>query len=133
MFLMLFNEDDSNYRFKFRDGLNTDNTAFDCVNYHTIKGGYHFTDEKNVCRYLNSGIYIRELEIPGNVRLSKSGDKFHAISIILKPRRPLYAVTTWEWMKSIGVDFKSSHGYALTWAESHEFNEVVNYLKKELC
>jgi len=95
-----------------------------------VPGGIYFTDEKHIFKFLNYGIYIREVQIPEDAQFVKDpqGDKWRASKIILGERKDLRELSTWKLLISLGADIHEENDYALRFAALNGHLEVVKYL-----
>ncbi|AGF85741.1 repeat protein [Moumouvirus goulette] len=136
LYFKVTNESECHNGFQYKDGLNilegefNNNLKDSCV-----PGRLYFSKPKDICKYLDYGIYLREIYLPidnPNFKMIKDlkGDKYGANMIILGKRRNLKDVETWEYMISVGVNIHTDDDLALTWASVQGHLEVVKYLVK---
>ncbi|AVL94466.1 ankyrin repeat protein [Moumouvirus australiensis] len=134
LYFKITNENECHYGFQYKDGLNILEGEFNnnpkdiCV-----PGRLYFSDSKNICGFLDFGIYLREVYLPtDNPKLQMikdpEGDKYGANMIILGKRRDLRDPETWKYLISVGIDIHSDNDYALIWASKEGYLEILKFL-----
>ncbi|AGF85745.1 repeat protein [Moumouvirus goulette] len=134
LYFKIINEIECHHGFQYVDGLNilqekfNNNPKDSCV-----PGRLYFSKPKYMCKYLDFGVYLREIYLPTDNPKFKmikdpSGDKYGANMIILGKRRDLKDIETWKYMISVGVDIYINDNYALKWASTIGYLEIVKYL-----
>jgi len=64
-----------------------------------------FTTPKHICKFLWAGIWLREVTIPEDAKVSFGSNKHHkANKVIIGRRWDLRKIETWKWLVSIGAD-----------------------------
>ncbi|AGF84903.1 repeat protein [Moumouvirus goulette] len=134
LYFKITNEEECHHGFQYVNGLNILKGEFNndpedlCVS-----GRLYFTKPKYICKYLDFGIYLREVFLPTDNQDFKmikdpEGDKYGANMIIFGERRDLRDVETWKYMVSMGVDIRAYNDFALKWACNNVYFEIVKYL-----
>ncbi|AGF85729.1 repeat protein [Moumouvirus goulette] len=133
LYFKITNKTECHHGFQYKDGLNilqeefNNNPEASCV-----PGRLYFSKPKYICKYLDFGIFLREIYLPidnPDFKMIKDpkGDKYGANMIIFGERRDLRDVETWKYMISVGVDIYADD-YAFRWASKKGYLEVVQYL-----
>ena len=126
MYFKILNEKENHNGFQYKTGINTDTNEL--THNKCSAGGLYFSDENNICKFLDYGIFIRE------VRLKKSEEIFHedkkskARTIQLMKKRKLSELSTWKWMIENNVDITAYINHAIRWASRYGHLQVVKYL-----
>ncbi|AZL89696.1 ankyrin repeat protein [Megavirus baoshan] len=134
LYLKITNYLERHNDFQYKDGLNilkgefNNNPKKSCV-----PGRLYFSKPKHILKYLNYGIYLREIHLPTDnpdFKMIKDpdGDEYGANMIMLSERRDLRDVETWDYMVSVGVNIYDDNSYALKWASKEGHFEIVKYL-----
>jgi hypothetical protein len=84
-FYKILNGEENHNGFQYHDGLNIDINKFNPINECEI-GGLYFSDLTNIARYLNYGIWIREVILPIDALIYVEHNKYKADKIILKEK-----------------------------------------------
>ena len=129
----IFNEAHTHHGMEYKNGLNTDSIPFNSNPKHScVEGGLYFSDKDHICEFLDSGVVIREIELPENELVVKNGTtKYRSHSIILKKKHDLRNVNTWKWMIKQGINIHADDDYALRWASLNGHIDVVKFLVKK--
>nr|AEX63278.1 putative ankyrin repeat protein [Moumouvirus Monve] len=136
LYFKITNKDECHNGFQYKDGLNilqgefNDNPEESCVS-----GRLYFSNQENICKFLDYGIYLREVYLPindPNFKMIKNpvGDKYAANMITLGKRHDLGDLETWKYMISVGVNIHVNDDYALVWACYNGFLKIVKFLIK---
>ncbi|AQN68743.1 ankyrin repeat protein [Saudi moumouvirus] len=132
LYFKITNDDECHHGFQYKDGLNVLKGEFNNSQDSCVPGRLYFSDPENILKFLNYGIYLREVFLPidnPDFKMIKDpdGDKYGANMIILGKRRDLRDPETWKYMISIGVDIYAKN-YALKWASNNVHFEIFKYL-----
>ncbi len=129
MYLKITNPKEDHHGLQYHDGLIVDPNPFQSEG-SCVAGGIYFTDPKNICKFLNYGIWLREVTIPEGAEMVKDpdGDKWRASQVILGARKDLREASTWEYLVSVGANVHAGNDEALQWASRYGQLEVVKYL-----
>ena len=104
MYFKITNPAENHNGFQYSDGLNVLKDKFnDNPNHACCSGGLYFTNGENIFKFLNYGIYLREITLPTeNPDFKKikdpSGDKWRANMIFLGKRYDLSNVDTFKYL-----------------------------------
>ena len=134
MYFKITNEKENHNDFQYVDGLNVLKEEFnDDPNQSCCKGGLYFTDATNIFKFLNYGIYLREITLPVDnpdfkMIKDKSGDKWRANMIILGKRYDLFTIDTFEYLISCGANIHADDDYAFKYSAKFGHLDVVKYL-----
>ena len=101
-----------------------------------LKGGLYFSDAKNIFKFLDNGIYLREVFLPTdnpNFKMVKDpkGDKWRANMIILGKRYDLSNVETFKYIIDLGANIHANNDEALRCSVGKGYSEVYDYLKSK--
>ena len=126
------NEKECHHGFQYQDGLNILTEPF-AETGSCAKGGFYFTDVNNIFKFLDFGIYLREITLPFNdpdfkVVKDLEGDKWRTNKIIFGKRYNLDDVETFKYLISMGANIKADNDYAVKWASKKGHLEVIKYL-----
>jgi hypothetical protein len=127
-YLKITNLEENHNGLQYKDGLVEDIIPF-VKEGSCCAGGIYFSDEKNICGFLDYGVWIREVSIPSDAEMVKDpkGGKWRASKVILGERKSLSEISTWEWMVSIGIDISCNES-ALKWICRNGCLEIAKYL-----
>jgi len=95
IFYMVTNKHETYYDYKFKDGINTIPGEFNCDETSIgISRGFCFTTKDNIYKFINNGIFIREIFLPfrdPNFKMivDITGDKFRSNKVILSTRHKI--------------------------------------------
>ena len=132
IYYKITNAKENHHGFQYKDGLNVLKEEFnDNPNNHYGAGGLYFTDVKNIFRFLNYGIYLREVILPindSNFRMVVDENKYRANMIILGKKYGLDKIETIKMLIEKGADIHVDNDFALRYSASIGYLEVVNYL-----
>ena len=133
MYFKITNKEENHYGFQYVDGLNILLDDFnDDPNQSCYKGGFYFTDAANIFKFLNYGVYLREITLPTanpNFRMVKDNqDKWRANMIILGKRHELSNIDVFKYLIKNGADIHTDNDYALRWSVVHGHLDIVKYL-----
>nr|AEX62281.1 putative ankyrin repeat protein [Moumouvirus Monve] len=133
LYFKITNEEECHHGFQYVDGLNILKEEFNNdPEASCVSGRLYFTEPKNIYKFLDYGVYLREIYLPTDnpeFKMIKDpeGDKYGANMIILGKRRDLRDPETWKCMISMGVDIYAKK-YILKWACENEYSEIIKYL-----
>ena len=134
MYFKITNATENHHGFQYSNGLNVlrekfnDNPADSCC-----AGGFYFTNAENIFKYLDYGIYLREVILPTenpDFRMIKDpeGDKWRANMIILGKRYDLYNIDTFEYLFKNGANIHASNDYVLCFSAASGHLDVIKFL-----
>jgi hypothetical protein len=128
-YLKITNELENHKGLQYNNGLIEDILPF-AKEGSCVPGGIYFSDEKNICRYVGYGPWIREVTIPEDAEMVEDpqGGKWRASKVILGERRSLSEPSTWEWLISLGLDIHANSEHALKTTSYFGYLKVVKYL-----
>ena len=110
MYFKITNAAENHNGFQYSDGLNVLKEKFnDNPDDSCCKGGFYFTNAENIFKFLNYGIYLREVTLPTDnpdfrMIKDKEDDKWRANMIILGKRYDLSSVDTFKYLIGCGAD-----------------------------
>ena len=134
MYFKITNSEEKHNGFQYVDGLNILQEEFNLDPEDSCcDGGLYFTNAANIFKFLNYGIYLREVTLPTyntNFLMLKDvcGDKWRANMIILGNRYDLSNVDTFKFLVEHGADIHAGNDFALCWAAAKGHLDVVKYL-----
>ena len=149
MYFKITNKDENHNGFQYADGLNVLIEKFnDDSNQSCCPGGLYFTNAANIFKFLNYGVYLREITLPVSqgkqstectaswptdnpdflMIKDKSGDKWRANMIILGKRYDLSNIDTFKYLIESGADVHADDDYALRWSAKNGHLDVIKYL-----
>ena len=126
MYFKILNNQENHNGFQYKTGINTDTNEL--THDRCSAGGLYFANEKNICKFLHYGIYIREVRVKKSEEIFHEDAKSKARTIQLMKKRKLSDVSTWKWMVDNGVDITVDSNYAIQWVSKKGYLEVVKYL-----
>jgi hypothetical protein len=104
-----------------KDGLNT----------FTLDG-YYFTDIQHIFKYLDNGIYVREVKLPKIESLVVTKHKYRsewsANKLIFGTRRKLSDQETFTYLINLGAKLSVDSYYPIRWASINNHLSVLTYL-----
>src|SRR5580692_36275 len=135
MYFKITNEKENHNGFQYVTGLNVLEEEFnDDPEKSCCEGGLYFTDAKNIFKFLEYGIYLREIQLPTNPDLKivkdNTGDKWRANMIILGKRYELSQKETFQLLIEAGADVHANNDYAFKWSAERGHLEVIRLLIK---
>jgi len=83
------NKEEKHHGYQYKDGLNILEEEFnDNPNASCVSGGFYFTDYEHLPRFLNHGVWIREVRIPKGAKVIKDldGNKWRTDKIIFRKK-----------------------------------------------
>jgi len=133
IYYKITNKDEHHYNFKYVTGLNILRERFDDnPNDTCCSGGFYFTDINHIFRFLDYGIYLREIILPHDNSLrfiqDKSRDKWRANMIIFGKRRNLSDINTFKHLVECGADIHIDNDRALRWSIENGYIDIFKYL-----
>ena len=134
MYFKVTNKDENHYGFQYIEGLNVIKDKFDDNPEHSCcAGGLYFTNIVNIFKFLNYGIYLREVTLPtSNTEFKmikdKSDDKWRANMITLGKRYDLFNVETFKYLIKKGADIHADNDFALGWCAKNNYLDLVKLL-----
>ncbi|BCS82725.1 ankyrin repeat protein [Cotonvirus japonicus] len=131
-FFKITNAEECHKGFQYKTGFNRLNTPFN-YNGSCESGGLYFSNSKNICKYLDWGIYLRQITLPKNdpdfkIIPDNFGDKFGANILIFGDKYDLKNVETFETMKNLGINLRVADDKALRWASEKGHLSIVKFL-----
>src|SRR5579875_3340782 len=132
MYFKITNEEEIHHGFQYVDGLNILTEEFQEEG-SCVQGGFYFTDIKNILKFLDYGIYLREVTLPTDdpdfkMVLDPQGDKWRANKIILGKRYLLSDLETFKFLVEQGADFRINNDYTIQWTSKNGYLEITNFL-----
>ena len=125
------NAEENHHGFQYKDGLNILIEKFnDNPEEHCCAGGLYFTNAKNIFKFLDYGIYLREITLPVDnldFKMVIDENKYRANMIILGKRYELANVETIKMLIEAGANTDC----VLKWSAKNGYLEVVKYLIEE--
>ena len=134
MYFKITNKEENHNGFQYVDGLNILKDEFNNdPDQSCCKGGLYFTDAANIFKFLNYGIYLREVMLVTdnpNFKMVKDkiGDKWRANMIILDKRYDLFNVDTFKYLVEKGADVRVNDDCALVFSARYGHLDVIKYL-----
>ena len=136
-YFKITNAEENHNGFKYVDGFNVIEEEFnDDSNQSCGTGGLYFTNAQNIFKFLDYGIYLRDVFIPRNdpdfkmVKVT-SGDKYRANMIVLGKRYDLDSVETFEYLITCGADIRANKYAILRFSAIRGNLDVVKYIVEE--
>ena len=127
LYFKITNSIETHGRVKYKKGLIKDplpwNPDTDCV-----PGGIYFTTKEHICKFLNYGIWLREIQIPDDAKVSFGESKHKANKVIVGKRYDLRKVETWEYLVENGADIHTYDDVPLRVAALNGHLETVKFL-----
>ena len=132
MYFKITNESENHHGLQYHDGLIEDILPFQKEG-SCVPGGIYFTLVKYIPRFLNYGIWIREVQIPEDAKMVQDpeGEKWRASKVILGSRKDLREVETWKYLVQQGVDIHADNDLVLRYLASNGHLEVLKYLVQQ--
>ena len=134
VYFKVTNSTENHNGFQYSNGLNVLQEKFNNdPNASCCEGGLYFTNAKNIFKFLDYGLYLREIILPTDnpdFRMIKdpTGDKWRANMIILGARHELCNVDTFKFLIDNGADIRVRNDYALTWSAKNSRLDVLKLL-----
>ena len=134
MYFKITNANENHRGFQYVDGLNVLIEEFnDDPNKSCCRGGLYFTNIQNIFKFLDYGIYLREIALPidnPDFRMVKDPkwDKWRANMIILGTRYDLNNVDTFKYLIQNGANIHVRNDYALRWSAGKGYLDVIKFL-----
>lgn len=118
MYYKITNTNENNNGFQFVDGLNILNNDFNKTTKSCCYDGFYFTDITNIFKFLDCGIYLREVTLPtenSNFKMikDKSDDKWIANMFILGKCHNLFTIETFKYSIENRADIHANNDLAL--------------------
>ena len=136
MYVKITNSQENHNGFQYVDGLNILTEKFnDDANDSCCAGGFYFTNVRNIFKFIEYGVYLREITLPTEdpefkMIKDKTGDKWRSNMIILGNRYNLFTVNTVEYLIKKGANIHVNDGYALKYSAEHGHLDIVKCLIK---
>ena len=132
LYFKITNKKENHHGFQYYDGLNELKEEFnDDPDASCVAGGFYFTDVENIFKFLDFGIYLREITLPINdsdFRIVKDkSDKWRTNKIILGQKRNLSDVSTFQYLIDRGADI-NDYIYAVKYASKNGHLDIVKLL-----
>src|SRR5579872_5531766 len=106
IYFKVTNENECHYDFQYKDGLNILPFA---KSESCVPGGLYFTNQENISKFFNYGMYIRQVTIPLDAQIYKDTDKWRADKIILGHR---YTISEFIIKYKIdAIDYAAENGH----------------------
>ena len=118
MYFKITNEKENHHGYQYVDDLNVLKEEFnDNPNDSCCAGGLYFTDIMNITKFLDHGVYLREITLPvDNPKFKmirdKDGDKWRTNMIILGKRYDLCNIDTFKYLEKCGASSGGTDGCA---------------------
>jgi len=132
LYFKITNLEENHRGFQYNDGLNVLKEEFNNSSASCVAGGLYFTDIDHIFEFLEFGIYLREVTLPTNdpdFKIVKDdNNKWRTNKIILRKRRNLIDVSTFEYLINQGADIHTKNDYAVRWASKNGHLDVVQFL-----
>ena len=134
MYFKITNPAENHNGFQYSDGLNVLKEKFnDDPNKSCCAGGLYFTNGENIFKFLNYGIYLRDVILPSDDPdfqkiKDPEGDKWRANMIILEKRYDLSNVDTFKYLVEKGANIHADNDCALQWSAREGNLDVVQFL-----
>ena len=134
MYFKITNAGENHHGFQYSDGLNVLKGKFnDDPNASCCAGGLYFTNAENISKFLDYGIYLREVILPTynpDFQMIKDpqGDKWRANMIILGKRYDLSDIETLRYLVQNGFDIHVNNNSALRLSAENGYMVVVKSL-----
>lgn len=138
LYFKITNETECHYDYQYGDGLNILKGEFNDNDDSCVPGRLYFSDKNHIMEYLNFGVYLREIILPVDnpdfkmIKEHPYGDKYGANMIILGEKHDLRNSETWEYMQSIGIEFKKYSDKIMAFIYKWKPKSVMNYLRREI-
>ena len=130
IYLKITNSNETHHGLKFKRGVIEDPLEWN-NNANCEPGGIYFTTPKYICKFLEYGIWLREVTIPDDAKIAHGDNKSKANKLIFGKRRDLRKIKTWEWLVSIGADIHADNDHALRMASQKDYFDIVKYLVEQ--
>src|SRR5437016_5476250 len=120
MYYKITNRWENHHGFQYSDGLNILKEEFNNdPDQSCCAGGLYFTDAYNIFKFMNFGIYVREVFLPTDnpdfrIVKDESGDKWRANMIMLGKRYDLHDCNTLKYLVENGANIKYYNKFAIT-------------------
>lgn len=101
-YFIISNKTDTHNGLKLTTGLN----VFKGDIHQDKKKGFTFSNEKNIFNYFFKGFYVREVSIAtdfSGLKMVEAHGEFRSNAVILGKRRLLSRVSTYDFLKSLGI------------------------------
>ena len=136
LYFKITNYNENHNGFQYVDGLNILCEEFnDDPNKSCCAGGLYFTNAENIFKFLDYGIYLREIILPTenpDFRMIKDkDDKWRANMIVLGKRYDLSNVETFQYLVEKGANIHACSDFALKWSKLKGHTEVYKFLKSK--
>lgn len=131
MYFKITNKDEKHHNLQYKDGLIEDILPFvGNKNKSCCAGGIYFSDEENILKFCDFGVWIRVVEIPKGAKYVKdsSGDKWRANKLFFHPRKELFTLETFKWLETQGVNFHTESNLILNYLASRGHLELVKFI-----
>ena len=132
LYFKITNSAENHHNFQYVNGLNVLKDKFnDDPSESCCPGGLYFTNAENIFKFLDYGIYLREITLPTenpDFRLVADDDKWRANMIILGERRDLSNIDTFKYLITQGANIHTSDNYALAWSARKGYLDIVRLL-----
>lgn len=128
-FWKITNEKECHNGYQYQDGLNVLYEPFnDDPEASRVKGGLYFTDEENICFFLDRGVFLREVILPTNFRelkviVDSERNEWRANMIYFGKKYDLRDICINE-----VIDNDNFNGKWLMWAMTYGHFKVVKFL-----
>ena len=134
MYFKITNKKENHHGFQYVDGLNVLEEEFNNdPDRSCCAGGLYFTNAANIFKFLEYGVYLREVTLPTDTTdflmiKDKDGSKWRANMIILGKRYELYTVDTFKYLIECGAYIHADNDLALIRCAKKGYLDVVKYL-----
>ena len=131
LYLKITNEKENHNGFQYHTGLNILAEPFS-IDGSCVPGGLYFTNIKNIHKFLDYGIYLREIELPHRdknlIVVKVANDKWRANKIILGKRYNLCDVSTFKYLIDKGLNINALKQYIFQWACQTGLLDIAQWL-----
>ena len=134
MYFKITNAEENHNGFQYVDGLNILIDEFNNdPNQSCCKGGFYFTDAINIFKFLDYGVYLREITLPTDdpdflMIKDKDGDKWRTNMIIFGKRYDLFNVDTFKYLIECSADVHVNDDSALRYCARKGQVDVIKFL-----
>ena len=135
MYFKITNSQENHNGFQYVDGLNILIEKFNENPDHSCcTGGFYFTDITNIFKFLNYGVFLREIKLPiDNPKFKmikdKENDKWRTNLIILGKRYDLFTVNTFKYLIKNGANIHADDDYVFRYCAQNGHIAIMDWFK----